>query len=205
MSGRSYRPEVGGQTPEVSVPNRADRWSLLLALVCFGLAVLAAHLASSCADRVAIERVYYNHQPGEKPPFEQVFPRERLERLVRDDLRKEAALKKACGVEITPVMLEAEVERINTTTRAPDILAEIKAALGDDPVRFANVFAKPILVERMLREEFDNDDRLHVPQRPEVEQMRNEMLDCSTNGTDYEKLLALLKRGHPNPVAETTW
>ena len=41
-------------------------------------------------------------------------------------------------------MLDAEVQRINTTTHAPDMLAEIKAALDNDPVKFANVFAKPI-------------------------------------------------------------
>ena len=105
-----------------------------------------------CADRAALERVYYNHRLGEKPPFEQVLPPAMLENLVRQDLRKETALKQAYGVEVTPALLDAEVQRINTTTRAPDILAEIKTALGHDPVRFADVFAKPILVERLLRE-----------------------------------------------------
>src|SRR5450759_1669864 len=85
-----------------------------------------------CADQAAIERVYYNHRLGEKPPFEQVLPPAMLENLVRQDLRKEAALKHAYGVEVTAAMVDAEVQRINTTARAPDILAEIKAALGHD-------------------------------------------------------------------------
>ena len=179
-----------------------------------------------CADRAAIERVYYQHRLGEKPPFEQTLPRETLERLVRDDLRKEAALQKAYGVEVTPAMVAAEVQRINTTTRAPEMLAEIKAALGNDPARFANVFAKAILVERLLRERFDNDDALHAPQRREAEKVREQLLqivaaDVSRRTTPPPegerrltsaatndlpaKLLASLEQGHSNQVSETTW
>ncbi len=102
-------------------------------------------------------------------------------------------------------MLEAEVQRINTTTRAPDMLAEIKTALGNDPARFANSFAKPILVERLLRGKFDNDDALHAPQRQQAEQARNELLAARTNGADAGKLVALLTAGHSNAVTETTW
>jgi hypothetical protein len=168
-------------------------------------AALAADLAPLCADRAALERVYYNHRLGEKPPFEQTLPPSTLENLVLQDLRKEAALKQAYGVELTPAMLDAEVQRINTTTRAPEMLAEIKAALGHDPSRFANVFAKPILVERLLREKFDNDDRLHAPQRRQAGQTRNELLAAKQNGADCEKLLVLLKRSRSNAVTETTW
>ena len=198
MNGRSEKPEVRSH-------NRAARWFALLMLLGSGLAGFAADLASLCADRAAIERVYYNHRLGEKPPFEQVLPRATLENLVRQDLRKEAALKDAYGVEVAPAMLEAEVQRINTTTRAPEVLAEIKAALGNDPARFVNVFAKPILVERLLREKFDNDDALHAPQRRAVDEIRNELLGAKTNGASVEKLLARLKRGHSNAVTETTW
>src|SRR5260221_9009219 len=161
--------------------------------------------ASFCADRAAIERVYYDHRLGEKLPFAETLPAATLENLVRQDLRKEAVLKKNYGVEITSAMLDAEVQRINTTTRAPEILAEIKTALDNDSDRFANVFAKPILVERLLRDKFDNDDALHAPQRRIVQQTSNDLLAAKTNGADADKLLALLKRSHSNAVAETTW
>jgi hypothetical protein len=174
-------------------------------LLSSGLAALAADLASLRADRAAIERVYYNHRLGEKLPFEQMLAPATLENLVRQDLRKEAALKQAYGVEVTSAMLDAEVQRINTTTRAPEMLVEIKAALGNDPERFARAMAKPILVERLLREKFDNDDALHAPQRRQVEQTRNELLAAKQNGAGCEKLLALLKRSHSNAVTETTW
>jgi hypothetical protein len=169
MKGRNQKSEARGQ-------NRAVRWFGLLALLGSGLVALATDVVLPCPDRAAIERVYYNHRLGEKPPFEQVLPPATLENLVRQDLRKEAALKKTYGVEVTPALLDAEVRRINTTTRAPEILAEIKVALGNDPARFANVFAKPILVERLLREKFDNDDALHAAQRREAEHARANLL-----------------------------
>ena len=160
----------------LTVKRAEARAPLTLLLLSLCSIALAADLPSLCADRTAMERVYYNHRLGEKPPFEQVLSAATLENLVRQDLRKEAALKQAYGVEVTPAMLDAEVQRITTTTRAPEMLAELKAALGNDPARFANLFAKPILVERLLREKFDNDDALHAPQRREMEQMRAELL-----------------------------
>ncbi len=177
----------------------------LFALLALAAAGRSDEFGARCADRETIERIYYSHRLGQKPPFEQTLPPATLESLVRLDLRKETVLKKNYGVEITPVMLDAEVQRINTTTRAPEVLAEIKAALDNDSERFANVFAKPILVERLLRDKFDNDNALHAPQRRLVEQTRNELLAAKTNGADAGKLLALLKRSHSNAVAETTW
>jgi hypothetical protein len=87
----------------------------------------ASDFDSLCADRTAIERVYYHHRLGTKPPFEQVMPPEVVERLVRQDRHKEAVLKKVYGVEITPAVLAAEVRRIDPTTRASEILAELRA------------------------------------------------------------------------------
>jgi hypothetical protein len=166
---------------------------------------MAEDFAALTRDRTAIELVYYHHRLGQKPPFEQISPPTLIRQLVQDDLHKEAVLRRAYGIEITAAMLEAEVQRINTTTRAPEMLAEIKAALGTNSARFANAFAKPILVERILREKFENDDALHAPARRMAEQARQELLAARTNGADCEKLLALLRRSHSNTVTETTW
>ena len=182
---------------------RMNTWVLLLLLGCS--VARGDDFAALCADRAAIERVYYNHRLGEKPAFEQALPGATLERLVRDDQRKEAALKKVYGIEITSALLDAEVQRINTTTRAPEILAELKATLEHDANRFARTVAKPILVERLLRDRFENDDALHAPQRGRVEQTRDELLAAKQGGADCEKLLALLKQSHSNAVTETTW
>jgi hypothetical protein len=190
---------------ETRVKGSKSAGFLLLAVFLVELVATATDFAALCADRAAIERVYYNHRLGEKPPFEQVLPLATLENLVQQDLRKETALKETYRVEITPAMLAAEEQRIKTPTRAPEMLAEIKAALSHDPKRFAGIFAKPILVERLHREKFDNDDALHAAQRRQVEQTRNELLAANRNGADSDRLLALLKRNHSNAVTETTW
>lgn len=181
-------------------------WAILpLLLLLLVSPAWAGDLPTQAKDRAAIERVYHGHRLGEKPPFEQAMPPSLLEGLVKEDLRKEAALKRAYGVEITSVLLDAEVRRINAATRAPEILAEIKTALGNDPARFMNALAKPILVERLLREKFENDEALHFPQRQQVEQARQQLLAAKQVGADYDKLLVLLRRSHSNALTETTW
>jgi hypothetical protein len=201
------------------------RWLLLL-LLCSAPA-WADDTAALLRDRTAIERVYYNHRLGQKPPFEEALPPATLEGLVRLDLKKEAVLRKAYGVIITPALLDAEVQRINTTTRAPDMLAEIKVALGNDPAKFAQTFAKPFLVERLLRDKFDNDEALHAAQRREAEAVRNQLLQAAAGKSEARNpkaegspkaeahklqsvvvtsnLLAILKASATGQLTETTW
>jgi len=177
----------------------------LVLLLPLSFTARADDLAALCADRAAVEHVYYDHRLGTKPPFEQTMPPTLIEKLVRDDLHKEAVLKKVYHGEITPAMLTAEVQRINTTTRAPATLAELKAALSNDPARFARTVARPILVERLLRDRFENDDALHAAQRRAAETARAELLAAKQRGCAVTNLLALLQQGRSNEVSEVTW
>ena len=144
--------------------------------LCLAPCVRARDLEVLRMDRAAIERVYHEHRTGTKEPFEEVMPRALLEKLVREDVKKEAVLARAYGVKITDAMLVAEVQRINATTRAPEMLAGIKSALGNDAGKFAESFARPFVVERLLRERFENDDALHAPQRRATEAVRATLL-----------------------------
>jgi hypothetical protein len=178
-------------------------WMLIVLGLCSS--VRAADINADCSSRAAIERVYYEHRLGTKPPFAEALPRATVEGLVRLDLNKEAALRKTYGISITPAQLAAEIQRITTTTRAPDVLAEIKTALGNDPEKFANVFARPILVERELRQHFENDDALHAATRRECEHTRHELLAARTNGASPAQLLDRLQAAHSNEVSKVTW
>ena len=178
------------------------RWLLLLALV---LGARADDFAARCADRAAVERVYYLHRTGDKPAFEATLPQAALERLVRLDLKKEQILRERYQIAITPALLEAEVRRITTTTRAPEVLAEIRAALGADPDRFATAVARPNLVEHLLRDKFENDDRLHAANRQACETVRTSLLVAKTNGAAAAQLIARLRQSNPGRVTETTW
>jgi hypothetical protein len=161
----------------------------------------AAELAAAVADRAAIERVYHDNRLGDKPPFERSMPRETLERLVRRDLRKEAALRSVYGVAVTPERVAAEVRRIEANTRAPETLARLKAALGDDPARFARAFARPLAVEAELRARFDNDDALHAPLRRQAEAARAAALAARADGPGAQ-VEALRRSGD---VATNEW
>ena len=158
-----------------------------------------------CADRTAIERVYYHHRTGAKVPFEQVLSTSAIQNLVRHDLKMESALKKAYGIEATPRQIDAEVKRIESTTRAPDILAELKQALNNDRQRFARTIAKPILVERELRNRFENDSELHAQPRHQAERLREQLISAKNTNASVAVRLALLKAAQPATFSERTW
>ena len=179
-------------------------------LVLFGLVLWISPAASASlaaddfaaliADRAAVERVYHVHRTGTKPAFEQAMPRELLQKLVQAEVEKETVLQRVYGVTITPEMVAVEVRRIDTTTRAPEMLAELKAALGGDPERFARTVARPIVVERTLRARFENDDVLHAPQRKAAEELRVQLLAAAAGAR-----VELLKASKSGSINEVTW
>jgi len=173
--------------------------------------VFAAGLAQAATteelinDRAAIERVYHAHRTGSTEPFEQALPAPELRRLVERDSAREAALRTRYGKEITAAQVAAEVARIDRTTRAPETLAEIKAALGNDAGRFAEAFAKPIVVERELRACFDNDEAIHAVPRHESETLRARLLNAKLAGASAAELAAQLEQNHTNSYSQRTW
>lgn len=167
--------------------------------------VTAAELDDQITDRAAIERVYHAHRTGTTETFEQALPASDLRRLVERDRAREKALRGRYGVEISSSEVADEVARIERTTHAPGMLAEIKAALGNDPARFAAAFAKPIVVERELRIRFDNDDEVHAALRRECETMRTNLLIAKSAGAAPAALSSQLQYGHTNNIIKTTW
>jgi N-acetylneuraminic acid mutarotase len=94
------------------------------------------------AAQEAIERVHHARQVGETRAFEQACPDSLLKAKV---LRYLEASK---GLAITPAMLRAEVDRMKRRTRFPDRLAELFAALNDDPILIEECLARPLLAAR---------------------------------------------------------
>ena len=177
----------------------------MLAALCLADFARADEVGDLIADRIAVERVYYSHRTGTKPPFEEVLPHGLAAKLVQQDLHKEIVLKKVYGIEISREQMDAEIARINSSTRAPEMLGELKAALGNDPSRFARTIVRPLLVERELRRRFENDDRLHAAQRKKVELLRLKLLSDREHGASLADLLSRLKAGNEQSVSESTW
>ena len=123
------------------------------------------------ADRIAyqraIEEVYWRHRiwpaanADPKPPLDKVMSRAEIENKVEDYLRNSQALEDYWQKPITPDQLQAEMERIASHTKQPEVLHEIFGVLGNDPFVIAECLAKPILAERLLTELYAHDQRFH--------------------------------------------
>ncbi|TLD43135.1 MAG: hypothetical protein JETT_0570 [Candidatus Jettenia ecosi] len=62
---------------------------------------------------------------------------------------------------VTGYQLQAELERMAETTRNPEMLRELWAALGNDPQIIAECLARPLLVERLIHDWYTFDERYH--------------------------------------------
>src|SRR6266513_1174903 len=116
--------------------------------------------AFSFAERVAFQRaiedVYWRHRiwpkerPDPKPSLDAVMSQGQLEKKVKDYLRNSQALEDYWQRPIISEQLQAEMDRMATHTKQPEVLEELFAALGNDPFVIAECLARPALAEWLL-------------------------------------------------------
>ena len=125
--------------------------------------------------QTALERVYYSHRlwpkenPGPKPAFEKLVPAALIERKADAPLQLSAALQQFWSIEITPAMLQAELDRMERDSHDRGVLHELFAALGNDPDLIAETLARGNVAERMLRHQYAFDLALHADARRRAE------------------------------------
>src|SRR5438034_6432140 len=139
----------------------------------------AAHRTLTFADRVAyqraIEEVYWRHRiwPRErtepKPSLDAVMSQAQLEKKVADYLRKSQALEDYWQRPIPAEQLQAEMDRMARYTKQPEVLRELFAALGNDPFVIAECLARSALADRLLRNWYAHDQRIHGELRKRAE------------------------------------
>src|SRR5205085_1738599 len=111
--------------------------------------------AERVAYQSAIEDVYWRHRiwpdtnPGPKPPLDKVMSQAQIEKKVEDYLRDSQALEDYWQRPITRDQLQAEMERMASHTKQPEVLQELFEALGNDPFVIAECLARPVLAERL--------------------------------------------------------
>jgi hypothetical protein len=158
----------------------------------------------------AIERVYYNHRiwpkenPGPKPPFEQMMPREQIEAKVNDYLRMCAALDQFWQRPIQASQLQAEMNRMAEKTKDPGTLRELFAALNNDPALIAECLARPILADRLIRNWYANDERFHGETKAKAKAALASVCGGSLsicNEGNYQKVAYVLSNGEENAFA----
>src|SRR5204862_7226428 len=135
------------------------------------------NFAGRVAYQRAIEAVYWRHRiwpeanAGPKPPLDEVMSQAQIEKKVEDYLRNSKALEDYWQRPITPDQLQAEMERMASHTRQPEVLRELFQALGNDPFVIAECLARPVLAERLVTEVYAHDQRIHggLKRRAEAE------------------------------------
>jgi N-acetylneuraminic acid mutarotase len=113
----------------------------------------------------AIEEVYWRHRvwPGSntkpKPSLEQALPASAVAAKVRAYLNNSRALEAAWHRPMTEELLHAEMVRMATRTKSPEMLRELWAALGNDPYVIAECLARQALSDRFwaARDPFRTD------------------------------------------------
>ena len=133
--------------------------------------------AERAAYQRAIEEVYWHHRiwpksnASAKPPLDKVMSQAEIEKKVEDYLRDSQALEDYWQRPITPDQLQAEMERIASHTKQPEVLREIFAALGNDSLVIAECLARPVLTERLITDLYAHDQRFHgeLKRRAEAE------------------------------------
>lgn len=124
-------------------------------------------LEERISARRAIEEVYWQHRiwpaanPGVKPPLEAMLPESTLRQQVEDSLRLSEALAGRWQRPITADDLQAELDRMIAESRDLELLAELFAAVGNDPLLAAECLARPLLAERAAHKAFAKDAELH--------------------------------------------
>ena len=117
-------------------------------------AALGLTFAERVAYQTAIEDVYWPHRiwpdtnPSPKPPLEKVMSQAQIEQKVTEYLRNSQTLEDYWHSPISADQLQAEMERMASHTKQPEVLQELFQALGNDPFVIAECLVRPILTER---------------------------------------------------------
>jgi hypothetical protein len=164
-----------------------------------GLQLLLTPAARVDYER-AVERARYQFVIGNTKPFDEVYPRSVFEKKVQSELAEEKVLRKVFGLSITPNLLDAEFQRIEKTTKAPEQWEAIKSALGNDRRLIEEVFCRPLLVNRALRQKFAFDQKIHAGPHQQVREARAEFLaGKSPRGVS---VLLLRRAAEPSPSTD---
>src|SRR5437763_5216890 len=181
----SQREVTEGQNQEKETMNKANVLKLALLLCAAACSIVTGTLLAffgaegpsnvsqrtlTFAERVAyqsaIEDVYWRHRiwpkdrSDPKPSLDKVMSQAQIEKKVEDYLHNSQALEDYWQRPITAEQLQAEMDRMATHTKQPEVLQELFDALGNDPFVIAECLARPLLAERSLPEVYAHDRTL---------------------------------------------
>ena len=162
------------------------------------------------AERVvyqrAIEEVYWRHRiwPEErldpKPPLDSVMSQAQLEKKVAAYLRDSDVLQRSKHGPITAEKLQAEMDRMASHTKEPDVLREIFNALGNNSFVIAECLARPVLAEDLLRKIHDDYQEPLDSRRGSAEHQKTKPVAAGSGRYSLPIITTA-----PNGCVEDTW
>jgi len=161
--------------------------------------------AERVAAQRAIEHVYHGHRIGGTRSFENTIPDRVLERKVRDYLKQSVALERFWKTPVTAEMLQRELERIVRDGQMPARLREIFSALGNDSVLIQECLARPVVVDRLVRNFYAHDRRLHSAELEEAERLRASVVGAGEIGPLREERERFVFEVMPNEAPVETF
>ncbi|MGH8028845.1 MAG: hypothetical protein ACREO3_02820, partial [Arenimonas sp.] len=134
------------------------------------LALLFAASGASASDRTdavdceaIVQATYWDlrHEgKGEAFPF--TAYRDVLATRAERTARLVSYLRAQRGRDLSHADLQGEIDRLGRNTQAPEALAKLFKALGNDPQLIGECLAKPLLVDRLARQHFALDPAVHA-------------------------------------------
>jgi len=153
----------------------------------------------------AIDNVYWRHriwpeQNGKrKPDLEEVVPGWVIRAKVEDYLRKSQALALYWQRPIRGEQLQAEMDRMARQTQNQAVLSELWVALENDPSLIAECLARPLLVNRLIRNWYGEEDNT-LERKERFETWWNREREQIGNDPDETQILAS-RPAWPRPLS----
>ena len=108
--------------------------------------------------KIAVEQSYGNASIGAETA---------LAALIGDAL--ECEVGRVNGVGATPEELHAFSKHVDETSRAPEILAKVKAAFGGDKAAYERLYLAPRILNQKLRSYYSRSSEIHITARTAIE------------------------------------
>ena len=108
----------------------------------------------------------YNLWPKEnktpKPTFSEIVNPELIRYSILENLKMEAVLLDTFNFEVTPEMLQHDLDRMASNTKDPKRLKELFAVLNNDSMSIVQCVSKPYLVLNKLGSQYSFNNTVHT-------------------------------------------
>ncbi|MGH8029756.1 MAG: Kelch repeat-containing protein, partial [Arenimonas sp.] len=129
-----------------------------------GASARADDRANAVDCEALVQTAYWDlRNEGHAGTFPLVQYREVLATRAERTARMVSYLRAQRGRDLSQADLQGEIDRLGRDTQAPQALAKVFKALGNDPQLIGECLAKPVLVDRLARQYFAQDTRVHGP------------------------------------------